>query len=216
VSTQIEQPTHDEIVAQKSARAVDERALRTIFTDAHSANRFLPKPVPRELLKRAVELTEHGPTSANTLPLRIVFVESAEAKERLRPALSAGNVDKTMSAPVTAIVAADLEFYEHIPRLFPQKPEMKNVFAGPERAEFSRAQAFMNATLQGGYFILAVRSLGLDAGPMGGFDREKTDATFFPDGKLKSIFLVALGYADDTKSFPRGPRFAVDEIVRFE
>jgi len=209
-------PTTDQIVERKAAGVLDERALRSIFLEARSANGFLERPVPRELLARAVELALLGPTSANALPMRIVFVESAEAKERLRPALSPGNVDKTMGAPATAIVATDLHFFEHFPRTFPERGEaMKARFAALE-APAQRAFAWDNALLQMGYFIVAARALGLDAGPMAGFDRALVDAAFFPDGRSVSQYLINLGYADDTKIFPRLPRFNVDEIARFE
>lgn len=208
-------PTIDEIVRLKAARALDERALRTLFLDARNANGFIDRPVPRELLERIVEVAEFGPTSTNSLPMRVVFIESREAKERLRPALSPGNVEKTMSAPVTAIIAADLRFYEQLPRTFPHKQHTMSDFTAPERAETVRQFALTNATLQGAYFLLAARALGLDTGAMGGFDKKKTDAEFFPDGIFTSIFLVNLGYGDDSKLFPRNPRLSVDEVARF-
>jgi 3-hydroxypropanoate dehydrogenase len=208
-------PSIDEIVALKAARALDERALRTLFLEARSANGFLPKPIPHGLIERIFELAELGPTSANTLPLRIVFVETAEAKARLLPTLSPANVEKTASAPVTAIFAADTKFFEHIPRLFPHAPQFKDFFVGDENAEAARQFAFTNATLQGAYFILAARALGLDVGPMAGFDKPAVDAAFFPDGTFKSLWLANLGYGDDTKVFPRLPRFDFDEIARF-
>jgi 3-hydroxypropanoate dehydrogenase len=209
-------PTVDEIVELKNARALDERALRSIFLEARTGNGFLDRPIPRELLSRAVELTLLGPTSANILPMRIVFVESPEAKELLRPALMPGNLDKTMAAPATAIIATDLKFYEHLPRTFPERGEaMKAMFLAKDAPE-QRAFAWDNALLQMGYFTIAVRALGLDAGPMAGFDRAVVDKAFFPDGRLASMYLINLGYADDTKIFPRLPRFNVDEIARFE
>ncbi len=208
-------PAIDEIVELKAARALDERALRTLFVEARSANGFLPRPVPRSLIERIFELAELGPTSANTLPLRIVFVETPEAKARLIPTLSAANVEKTTSAPMTAIFAADTKFYEHIPRLFPHAPQFQNLFLGEEKAEFATQFAFTNATLQGAYFMLAARALGLDVGPMGGFDKPALDAAFFPDGTVKSLWLANLGYGDDTKVFPRNPRFGFDEVARF-
>lgn len=201
-------------VAAKQARALDEQGLRTLFLDARTANGFLDRPVPRDVLERVVELAELGPTSANGLPLRVVFVETPEAKARLLPALSPGNVEKTRSAPVTAIIAADLRFYDHLPRLFPHA-DVRAYFAGEDKAEFARESAFMNATLQAAYFMLAARALGLDAGPMGGFDRAAVDSEFFPDGTVRALFLVNLGYGDDAKLFPRSPRLGVDEIARF-
>jgi 3-hydroxypropanoate dehydrogenase len=204
-----------EIFERKKARALDERALRTLFLEARSANRFSPRPIPRKLLERALELAELGPTSFNTVPMRVVFVESHEAKERLRPLLSPGNVDKTFSAPVTAIIAADLQFFEHLPKLRPDRPNARDRFADPESVESTRQFAITNATLQGAYFMLAARALGLDCGPMGGFDHAKTDEAFFPDGRFKSILLCALGYADDEQTRPRDPRLPIDEIARF-
>jgi 3-hydroxypropanoate dehydrogenase len=212
----VQLPPVADVVGRKLARALDVAALRTLFHEAHSANRFLAEPVPRESLERAVELAELGPTSSNTVPMRILFVESEEAKGRLLPALSEGNVAKVQSAPVTAIVCADMRFYEFLGHLVPHRPEMRDRFADPAGADKIREMAVMNATLQGAYFLLAARAVGLDCGPMGGFDRVKTDEAFFPDGRWKSIFLVALGYADDEKNRPRAPRLAVDDITRYE
>jgi 3-hydroxypropanoate dehydrogenase len=152
-----------------------------------------------------------GPTSANCSPARIFFLRTREAKERLRPALSPNNVDKTMQAPVTAILAYDLSFYEHLPRLFPNNPAARGWFANsPQLAETT---AFRNASLQGGYFILASRSLGLDCGPMSGFDNAKVDQEFFPP-TVKSNFLCNLGYGDPSKLFPRNPRLDFDEACK--
>jgi 3-hydroxypropanoate dehydrogenase len=208
-------PTTDEIVDLKVARELDEAALRTIFLEARTANGFLGYPVRRELLARAVELALLGPTSANGLPLRLVFVESAEAKEKLRPSLLAGNLEKTMAAPVTAIVAADLKFYEQFPRTFPDRGEMlRGMLAAMEPAA-QREIAWDYAILQMAYFIVALRSLGLDAGPMVGFDRKIVDEAFFPDGTCASQYLINIGYGDDSKLFPRLPRFNVDEVARW-
>jgi 3-hydroxypropanoate dehydrogenase len=167
------------------------------------------------LLERIVEIAELGPTSANTLPVRYVFVQTQEAKERLKPSLMPGNLDKTMQAPVTAIVAADLKFFVNIPRTFPTRPEMADRFSPPEQAEMTKSFARDNAILQMGYFTIAARALGLDTGAMGGFDRAKVDAAFFPDGRFVSLYLINLGYSDDTKGFPRLPRLAPDEIATF-
>jgi 3-hydroxypropanoate dehydrogenase len=214
VSLETSAPALDEIVARKSARALDERALRTLFFDARSANGFIDRPVPRELLERIVELTELGPTSTNSLPVRLVFVTSPEGKERLRAIASPGNFEKILAAPVTAIVAADLHFYEQSARTFPHR-DVRGNFAGPEKAATTRQYALTNATLQGAYFMLAARAVGLDVGPMGGFDKAKADAEFFPDGTLVTLFLVNLGYGDDSKVFQRLPRLPFDEITRF-
>jgi 3-hydroxypropanoate dehydrogenase len=208
-------PSLDDEVAAKLARAVDERALRTIFLEARSANGFLPKPVPREMLERITEIALVGPTSANTLPLRMVFVESPEAKAKLVSTLSPGNVEKTQSAPVTVIFAADPQFHDYIPQLLP--PAMHGfqaMFAGAENADRALAHAISNATMQGAYFTLAARAMGLDVGPMGGFDRAKLDELFFPDGRFKSLWIANLGFGDDTKIFPRNPRFTFAEIAK--
>jgi 3-hydroxypropanoate dehydrogenase len=163
------------------------------------------------LLREAVDLAKMGPTSANVSPMRIVFVRSPEAKERLRPALAAGNVEKTMRAPVTAIVGHDLKFYDLLPRLFPHA-DARSWFAGNE--PFANDTAYKNGTLQVAYLIFALRAVGLDTGPMSGFDNAKVDAEFFPDGTVKSNVLINIGYGDATKLFPRSPRLDFDEIAR--
>ena len=158
-------------------------ALAQLFTDARTHSAFLDRPVPEALLREALDLAKMGPTAANQQPMRVVFLRSSAAKERLRPAMAPGNVDKTMAAPVVAIAGHDVEFYEHLPYLTPQR-DFKPMFAGnPELAARSAAQS---GTLQVGYFILALRALGLDAGPMGGFDAAKVEAEFFPEGKIKA------------------------------
>jgi 3-hydroxypropanoate dehydrogenase len=166
--------------------------------------------VPDKLLEKAVELAKMGPTSANASPLRIVFVRSQEAKLRLKPALMPGNVDKTMAAPVTAITAHDTKFYELLPRLFPHA-DAKAWFVANEA--FANDTAYKNGTLQVAYFIMALRALGLDTGPMSGFDNAAVDAAFFPRGQVKSNVLVNIGYGDTGKLFPRSPRLAFDEIA---
>jgi 3-hydroxypropanoate dehydrogenase len=194
---------------------LSDEALDVIFREAHTHNGWLPKPVDDDLLRQVYDLAKMGPTSANTSPMRVVFVKTAEAKERLKPALMAGNVEKTMAAPVCAIVANDLRFYEYIPRLFPQNPKFAEVFTAPGKEEFTRTHAFRNATLQGAYFILAARALGLDTGPMSGFDNAKVDAEFLADGRCQSNFLINLGYGDPSKLFPRNPRLEFDEVCKF-
>ena len=186
-------------------------ALAQLFTEARTHNAFRDKPVPNELLKQAVELARMGPTAANQQPLRVLFLRSKEAKERLRPALNPGNVEKTMAAPIVAVTAYDVEFYEHLPFLFPHA-DAKSWFSG--NAEFAARSAFQNGTLQVGYFILALRSLGLDAGPMTGFDAAKADAEFFPDGKVRSNVLINIGYGDETKLFPRSPRLSFEQMAQ--
>jgi 3-hydroxypropanoate dehydrogenase len=193
---------------------LNDQALDQIFRQARTHSTWLATPVEDDLLRQLYDLAKWGPTSANTSPMRLVFVKSKEAKERLKPALFAGNVDKTMTAPVTVIVAEDGRFYEHLPRLFPQAPQMASMFAGPGKEEFARTNALRNSSLQGGYLILAARSLGLDAGPMSGFDSATLDATFFPDGRYRSNFLLNLGYGDRSKLHPRNPRFSFDEACR--
>jgi 3-hydroxypropanoate dehydrogenase len=194
-------------------RPLDDAALDTLFRDARSFSYWLDRPVADDLLHRLYELMELGPTSANCLPARIVFVTSAAAKERLRPALSEGNVHKSMTAPVVAIIGMDMEFYEKLPRLFPHT-DARSWYAG--KPEAIRAAAFRNSSLQGGYFILAARALGLDCGPMSGFDAERLDREFFPDGKVKSNFICSIGYGDRGRLHPRGPRLAFDEACRIE
>ena len=189
---------------------ISEEALDQIFRDARTHTAWLPQPVPVELLREAYELARLGPTSANSSPARFVFVTTPEAKKRLKPALSPGNVDKTMAAPVTVIVAWDTEFYDHLPRLFPQA-DMRSYFVGNKK--LADETAFRNSSLEAAYFILAARSLGLDCGPMSGFDAEKVNAEFFPDGKWKVNMLCNLGYGDPGKLFPRNPRLGFDEAA---
>lgn len=189
---------------------LDEGVLAQLFTEARTHNGWLDRPVPDDLLRRAVELALWGPTSANSLPARFVFVRSAEARARLAPALSPGNLEKTLKAPATAIVAHDTKFYDHLPRLYPAT-DARSWFAGNEA--LIEATAFRNGSLQGAYFILALRALGLDVGAMSGFDNAKVDAVFFPQGTVKSNFLVNIGYGDPAKLYPRGPRFSFEEIA---
>ncbi|THD43936.1 MAG: malonic semialdehyde reductase [Bradyrhizobium sp.] len=187
-------------------------ALAQIFNEARTHNAFLDKPVADELLRRAVDLTKMAPTSANQSPLRLVFVRSKAAKQRLAPALSPGNLEKTLAAPVVAIAGYDLKFFEHLPFLFPHA-DAKSWFSG--NAAFAERSAFQNGTLQVAYFILALRSVGLDAGPMTGFDNAKVDAAFFAGTDVKSNVLINIGYGDADKLFPRSPRFAFDQIATF-
>lgn len=191
---------------------LSDEALDLILRAARTHIVWLPKPVPDALLRDVYDLAKWGPTSANSFPMRIVFVKSAAAKARLRPALSAGNAEKTMAAPVCAIVAYDTRFYEHLPRLFPHNKDAITWFSGPGKEQVAATTAFRNGTLQGAYLIIAARALGLDCGPMSGFDNAKVDAAFFPDGRYKSNFLCNLGYGDRTKLFPRSPRPAFDEV----
>ncbi len=195
-----------------SNKPLDSDALDTLFRSARSHNYWLDKPVTDEQLHKLYELMKWGPTSGNCTPARLVFVRSQQAKERLKPSLDAGNVNKSMTAPVVAIIGMDMEFYEKLPRLFPHNPAARTWFEG--KPEKIRITALRNSSLQGAYFILAARSLGLDCGPMSGFDNEKLDTEFFPDGKVKSNFTCAVGYGDASRLHPRGPRLEFNEAVQ--
>ncbi|HTC89026.1 MAG TPA: malonic semialdehyde reductase [Bryobacteraceae bacterium] len=195
-------------------------ALDVLFRKARTHNAWLDKPVSDDLLHQLYELVKYGPTSANSCPARILFVRTPEAKQRLLPALSPTNVDKTMKAPVTAILGYDVRFFEQTPKLFPHNPGMANVFSGS--AQLAETTAFRNGSLQGAYMILAARALGLDCGAMSGFDNAKVDAEFFTSAagnpptfvQVKSNFLCNLGYGDDPKLPPRNPRLAFEEACR--
>lgn len=195
---------------------LDDKSLDLIFRDAHTPQGFLDAPVSNEKLRQVYDLMKWGPTTMNTQPMRIVFVRTQAAKARLAPALSAGNLDKTMKAQVTAIIAYDSRFYEHLPQTFPNNPKAKDGFEGEEKKAMVDRVALRNGSLQGAYFIIAARALGLDCGPMSGFDNAKVDAAFFPDGRWKSNFLINVGKADPAKIFPRNPRLSFDEACRIE
>jgi 3-hydroxypropanoate dehydrogenase len=182
-----------------------------LFTAARTHNAFQDRPVPDALLREALDLAKMGPTAANQQPLRVVFLRSRVAKERLRPAMAPGNVAKTMAAPVVAITGYDLEFYEHLPYLMPHV-DAKSWFSGD--AELAARSAAQSGTLQVGYFILALRAVGLDAGPMGGFDPAKVEAEFFPEGKVKANVIINIGYGDDAQLFPRSPRLSFDQMAK--
>lgn len=188
-----------------------QESLDLLFSKARTHSAWLDKPVPDALLHQIYDLMKYGPTSANTCPARIVFVKSKEAKEKLRPFLAPPNVDKTMTAPVTAIIAMDMAFYDQLPKLF-LHVDARSWFAG--NAALIESTAFRNSSLQGGYFILAARSVGLDCGPMSGFDNAKLDAAFFAGTTWKSNFLCNLGYGDASKLHPRNPRLAFDEACK--
>lgn len=194
-----------------SSTPLDAAALDLLFLEARSHNGWKPLPVDEALLRRAVDLAKMGPTAANSSPMRVVFVKSAEAKEKLKPCLSPGNVDKTMTAPVTAVVAFDPAFYDRLPKLFPHA-DARSWFAGQPHAE---PAGRMNAALQAGYLLLALRGLGLDTGPMSGFDAKTCDAAFFADGSAKSFMLINIGYGDPAKLFPRSPRLDFEEMASF-
>ncbi|GAB2876114.1 malonic semialdehyde reductase [Microbulbifer echini] len=198
-------------------------ALNQLFFEARTYSYWQDRPVPQGLLKKLYALVRMAPTSANCCPMRIVFIVSKEGKARLKPALNEGNIEKTLSAPVTAIIAYDMRFYEHLPKLFPHAA-VRDWFVG--NPELTEETAFRNGSLQGGYFILAARALGLDCGPMSGFDNALVDQEFFsdpssapgfmqehcPGGHIKSNFLCNLGYGVDAKLHPRNPRFEFDEV----
>ena len=189
----------------------EQQVIDQLFIEARSHNGWQDKPVSDDQLKEIYSLMRMGPTSANSCPARLVFIKSGAAKQQLKSCLDEGNVAKSMSAPVVAIIGMDLEFYEQLPKLFPHT-DAKAWFVGKQ--EKIRETAFRNSSLQGAYFILAVRSLGLDAGPMSGFNSGKLDEIFFPDGKVKSNFICAIGYGDASKLYPRGPRLEFDEACQ--
>jgi 3-hydroxypropanoate dehydrogenase len=190
---------------------LDDSSLDLIFREARTHSVWLDKPVSDAQLQQIYDLMKWGPTSGNSSPARIVFVRSAEAKQRLLSASSEGNMEKIRTAPVTAIIAHDMEFYEKLPQLFPHT-DARSWFAGNQ--PLIDTTAFRNGTLQGAYLIIAARALGLDAGPMSGFDNAKVDKEFFPDGKVKSNFLINLGYGDHNKLFPRSPRLHFSEAAQ--
>jgi 3-hydroxypropanoate dehydrogenase len=192
----------------------DDQTLDLIFRKARTHNVFTDKPVSEAMLRQVHELMKWGPTSANSQPARFVFVRSKEGKEKLRPALSATNLDKTMKAPINVIVAYDTRFYEHLPRMF-HNPEAIDWFRGDNKKALAEITAFRNGTLQGAYFIIAARACGFDCGPMSGFENAMVDAAFFPDGRLKSNFLVNLGFGEHSKLFPRNPRLSFEEQCSF-
>ncbi len=189
----------------------NDHALDELFRKARSQNGWQSEPVTDEQLHAVFDLVKMGPTSANCSPARFLFLRSHEAKERLRPALDRGNVDKTMTAPVVAIIGYDLAFFEYLPRLFPHNPDAINWFKGKP---FAEPTAFRNGTLQGGYFIIAARALGIDCGPMSGFDAAKVDAEFWAGTTVRTNFLCAIGRGDPAKVFARSPRFSFDEVCR--
>lgn len=193
---------------------IDSRALEALFTQARTQNGWLDAPVTDAQLQQAFDLMKMAPTSMNTQPARFVFLRTAAAKERLRPALSPGNVDKTMSAPVVAIIGHDIEFQEHLPKVFPHNPGARAMFDGDDKRAFRDTFAFRNGSLQGAYFMLAARAVGLDVGPMSGFDNAKVDAEFFPGGRIRSNFLCNLGRGDSSKVMARLPRFEFADVCQ--
>lgn len=208
---------------QSPPAMLDDAALDQLFRNARTHNAWLPKPVSDETLRQVYDVMKWGPTSANSSPARFVFLRSPEAKERLRPALAPGNVEKTMTAPVTVIIAYDLLFYEKLPKLFPHNPAMRDLFA--KNPQLVETTARRNSSLQGAYFMMAARAVGLDCGPLSGFDNARVDETFFgagrecegceqeffPEGHVRSNFLCNVGYGDPSKLYPRLPRLELTE-----
>lgn len=189
------------------AKILDDRGLDILFREARTLRNWKDQDVGDVLIRAVYDLMKFGPTSANCCPARFIFVKSPEAKERLRPHLSPGNVEQTMSAPVTAIIAHDLKFYEKMPKLFPHDLSASGWFAGQEAEH-----ALRNGSLQGAYLMIAARALGLDCGPMGGFKKDGVKKEFFPDESLEANFLCNIGYGDPKNLFPRGPRLDFDEV----
>jgi 3-hydroxypropanoate dehydrogenase len=189
---------------------VDQQCLDTLLLNARTQNGWLDTPVTDEQLRQIYDIVKHGPTSANTCPARFVFLRTPAAKARLIPFLAPGNVDKTKAAPVTVIIGYDTRFFEFMPtKLFAHRPEMADNYA--KNAQLAEITAFRNGTLQGAYFMLAARAIGLDIGGMSGFDNAKVDAEFFPDGRVKSNFLCNVGHGDPTKILPKLPRLDFEE-----
>jgi 3-hydroxypropanoate dehydrogenase len=189
----------------------DPKTLDLILREARSHGDFQDRPVSDELLHAAHDIMKWGPTTANSQPMRVFYLRSKESREKLRPALSAVNADKTMKAPLVAIVAYDTRFYEHLPRLY-HNPDAINWY---NKAAVAEIHGFRNGSLQGAYLLIALRAVGLDCGAMSGFDNAKVDAAFFPDGRLKSNFLINIGYGTGENLKPRGPRFTFEEMCRF-
>ncbi len=188
---------------------LDSASLDLLLREARTHNKWLDEPISNETLRELYDILKMGPTSANCSPGRFLFLRTREAKERLAPALSAGNLDKTMAAPVTVIVAYDPKFYEHLPQLFPHNPDARSWFTSNEA--LAAATAFRNGTLQGGYLIMAARALGLDVGAMSGFDNDKVDEAFLSDFGWRSNFLCNLGHGDPAGVFPRSPRLPFED-----
>lgn len=193
------------------AEPLDQQALDTLFFNARTHNAWQDRDVPDDLLRRVVDTMKWAPTSANCSPARLVFVKSPEAKARLKPLLSPGNDEKTMQAPVCVIIGEDVEFYDKLPFLFPHTDARSWFVGNPPKIE---ATTFRNATLQGAYLMLAARALGLDVGPMSGFDMAGVDREFFSGTTYRSNFLCNLGYGDPKGLFPRSPRFAFDDMAK--
>lgn len=193
---------------------IDSKAIEPLFTEPRTQNGWLSDPVSDEQLHAIYDLVKMGPTSANAQPARFVFLRTPAAKARLKPALSPGNLDKTMAAPVVAIIAYDLEFHEKLPKVFPHNTAMKAGFNGDANLGKRDIFAFRNSTLSGAYLIMAIRAVGLGAGPMSGFDNAAVDREFFPGGKIKSNFICSIGVGDPAEVKPRLPRLAFEEACQ--
>ncbi|MFD0915410.1 malonic semialdehyde reductase [Pseudahrensia aquimaris] len=191
---------------------IDAKAIEALFTQARTANRFLPKPVEAQQLAEIYDLMKWGPTSMNGSPVRFVFLTTPQARARLLPALFDANIKRAESAPVIAIVGQDLEFFDHLPRLYPSSPQAIKLFEKNEIA--AQITALRNSTLQGAYLIMAARAVGLDCGPMSGFDNGYVDQEFFAGTRIKSNFLCSIGYADPDSTYPRAPRFSFEEVCQ--
>jgi 3-hydroxypropanoate dehydrogenase len=191
---------------------VNQSALNAIFLEARTHKQWQTRRIALDLLQEVYALAKMGPTSANCSPARFVFIVSAAAKEALRPALSPGNIDKTISAPVTVIIGYDLNFHEQLPRLYPINPAVSSWYEA--KPALIHETAFRNSTLQGAYLMLAARALGLDCGPMSGFDHAKINALYWPDGSVRANFLCNLGYGEHSALQPRGPRLSFDDACR--
>jgi len=189
---------------------LDDTTLAQLFTEARTRNDFSDRPVPEALIRRLYELTKFGPTAVNATPARFVFLTSPEARARLTPFMSGNNAAKTAKAPVNVILATDNDFHQHLDTLFPHAPGAKDWF-GDETMR--KETAFRNSSLQGGYFMIAARALGLDVGPMSGFDAAGVKAEFFPDSNVEPNFIVNLGYGTDENLFPRSPRLSFEEAA---
>lgn len=187
-------------------------ARELLFSAARTANKFLDVPVDATLLNEIYDLQKWGPTSMNGSPMRLIFLTTETAKKRLYPSLFDGNLKRVKSAPVVAVVAQDMEFFDHLPRLYSPAPENRKIFEHNEIA--AQMTAFRNSSMQGAYLIMAARAVGLDCGPMSGFDNARVDQEFFSGTYVKSNFLCSFGYADIATQYPRGPRFDFDEVCQ--
>lgn len=202
------------VITNDSSRKspLNDQALEQTFINARTVNAFTKEPVSEATLTQLYELMKWGPTSMNSQPGHLVFLKTADAKQRLLSTLLPGNKEKTLSAPVTVIVAYDSEFFKHLPEQFPALPNAQDMFASND--ELSKATAERNSAMQGAYLIIAARMLGLDCGPMSGFDNNAVDAEFFPEGRYKANFLINLGYGDNSGNYPRGPRLSLEQATR--